>query len=69
MWQTFLCGAASVLNLSGSSPQPKYLNISDEDAIRGDFEQVGSLIVEAMEQVEIPVMLDPTEPFLPGLLD
>jgi hypothetical protein len=69
MWQTFLCGAASVINLSGSSPQSKYLNISDEDALRGDFEQVGSLFVEAMEQQEIPVTLSAIQPLLPGLLD
>lgn len=69
MWETFLCGAASVINLSGSSLQPKYLAISDEDALRGDFEQVGSLLVAAMEQQEIPVVLNATQPLLPGLLD
>ncbi len=65
--QAILWGAASVLNLSGTTPAPSYLHRTDEAAIRSDFERVGVLLQEAMDQEPVKVVVESSQPLLPGL--
>jgi len=48
--QALLFGAASVLNISGVMEQPSYLDRSEAEALRGDFERVGDDLFSAMQQ-------------------
>ena len=65
--QSFFWGAASVLNLSGTSPAPKYLHRQDADAIRGDFERVGFFLKHAMAQEPVEVVVEAAQPVLSGI--
>jgi hypothetical protein len=62
----FVWGAASVLNLAGDYPASQSFEMDDAKAIAGDFEQVGRYIADAMSKQPIHVVLESSQPFLPG---
>lgn len=73
-WEAFLLGAASVLDLSGQFLAPDSLFMSDAEAIRSDFEQVGADIRWAMSQEPVELVIETdapsadVQPLLPGIL-
>jgi hypothetical protein len=65
-WHAFVWGAASVLNLAGDYPSGQTLEMDDAQAIAGDFERVGGYIAHAMSNQPVHIILESSEPFLPG---